>query len=212
MTDCRTVVLISGSGTNLQALIDQQLNYKIVGVFSNKSDAYGLQRAHQGNIQTRVVEHKKYPDRSSYDQALATQIQTFEPDLVLLSGFMRILTAEFVHLFQGRLLNIHPSLLPKFKGLNTYERVLASGDEHHGSSVHFVIPELDAGPVIMQSRVAIQPEDNPTSLSGRVQALEHKLYPTVVRLFAAGRITLADSGVQLDGKPLEDPLLLDNWL
>ena len=164
---CRIVVLISGSGSNLQAFIDtlhgRQAN--IVAVISNRDDAFGLQRAAKAGISTAVLSHRSFADRTSYDQALAALIDSHAPDLVILAGFMRILTAEFAHHYQGRLLNIHPSLLPKYPGLHTHQRALESGDLEHGATVHFVTEELDGGPAILQSHVPVLADDTPESLA-----------------------------------------------
>ncbi|MEM7282416.1 MAG: phosphoribosylglycinamide formyltransferase, partial [Pseudomonadota bacterium] len=178
--DCRVVVLISGGGSNLQALIDQANNYQVSAVFSNKAEAFGLERAKNHNIPSHCLRLKDYPGRGAFDLALADAIDAYEPDLVVLAGYMLILSSEFVTRYHQRLLNIHPSLLPKFKGLNTYQRALEAGEHWHGSSVHFVIPELDAGPIVMQAKTPIEASDDVVSLSARVQALEHKLYPKVV--------------------------------
>lgn len=202
---CRIVVLISGSGSNLQALIDQldQSQGCIVSVLSNRADAYGLQRAQQAGIQTQVLSHKDYTTRELYDQALMERIDATRPDLVILAGFMRILSPAFVAHYEGRLLNIHPSLLPKYKGLDTHKRVLEAGDSEHGATVHFVTEELDGGPLIIQSRVAVFADDTEETLAARVQQREHLLYPLAMNWFACGRLKLTDEGVCLDGKPVE---------
>lgn len=202
---CRIVVLISGSGSNLQALIDQldQSQGCIVSVLSNRADAYGLQRAQQAGIQTQVLSHKDFTSRELYDQALMERIDATRPDLVILAGFMRILSPAFVAHYEGRLLNIHPSLLPKYKGLDTHKRVLEAGDSEHGATVHFVTEELDGGPLIIQSRVAVFADDTEETLAARVQQREHLLYPLAMNWFACGRLKLTDEGVCLDGKPVE---------
>lgn len=205
----RYVVLISGSGTNLQALIDAGERGEIPGtlavVISNRPDAKGLERAASHGIATQVLDHKGYADRESYDAALMAAIDQHAPDLVVLAGFMRILTPGFVQHYEGRLLNIHPSLLPAYKGLNTHQRALDAGEKVHGCSVHFVTPELDGGPVIAQAHVAVQSDDTPTSLAARVQTMEYPLYVRCVSLFMAGRLTLdRKSGiVMLDDHPLQ---------
>ncbi len=205
----RYVVLISGSGTNLQALIDAGERGEIPGtlavVISNRPDAKGLERAASHGIATQVLDHKGYADRESYDAALMAAIDQHAPDLVVLAGFMRILTPGFVQHYEGRLLNIHPSLLPAYKGLNTHQRALDAGEKVHGCSVHFVTPELDGGPVIAQARVAVQSDDTPASLAARVQSMEYPLYVRCVSLFMAGRLTLdRKSGiVMLDDHPLQ---------
>ena len=181
----RIVVLISGSGTNLQALIDAcksgYINGEIVGVLSNKADVYGLTRAENAGIEHCVLSHKAFDSRESYDQALIEQITQYQPDLVVLAGFMRILTADFVQKFSGKLLNIHPSLLPKYQGLNTHQRAIDAKDSEHGVSVHFVTEELDGGPVILQAKVPVFENDNADDLASRVHKQEHRIYPLVVK-------------------------------
>jgi phosphoribosylglycinamide formyltransferase-1 len=206
------VVLISGSGSNLQALIDDaaaDAPYAIAAVISNKADAYGLTRAARAGIPTRLLDHREFADRASFDTALAELIDTFAPGLVVLAGFMRILTPGFVRHYAGRMLNIHPSLLPKYQGLNTHARALEAGEEEHGCSVHFVTEELDGGPVIAQAKVAVRPGDTSEDLAGRVLAEEHRLYPVVVRGIASGRLELTPQGVRLDGTLLASPVSLD---
>lgn len=200
------MVLISGSGTNLQALIDdfagQPDAASIVGVISNKSDAYGLQRAAAAGIATRTLSHRDFADRAAFDQALQLEIDAFNPDLVLLAGFMRILTADFVKHYRGRMLNIHPSLLPKHKGLQTHQRALDAGDLEHGATIHFVTEELDGGPLILQSRIKIIPGDDADSLAAQVQQQEYRLFPLVTRWFVAGRLHLNEDRASLDGSPI----------
>lgn len=201
--DCAVVVLISGHGSNLQALIDAATPpVRIAAVIANRAEAYGLERARQAGIATLVVDHHEYPDRDSFDAALAAAIDAQGADLVVLAGFMRILTPGFVRRYQGRLLNVHPSLLPLYKGLHTHQRVLDAGDAWHGCSVHFVTEELDGGPVVLQSRVPVLAEDTAESLAIRVHAAEHLLYPVAVRLFAEGRLRLGTLGAELDGQKL----------
>lgn len=187
------VVLISGRGSNLQALIDSAAAepelFHIAAVISNRPEAQGLQRAQQAGIATRIVDHKPFGGREEFDRALRDCIETFCPGLVVLAGFMRILSTDFVNHFQGRLINIHPSLLPDFRGLNTHQRVLDAGVKEHGASVHFVVPELDAGPVILQARVPVLPNDDAGTLAARVLEQEHKIYPEAVRRFALGQIS-----------------------
>ncbi len=203
---CRILVLISGSGTNLQALIDSVQSRpnegQIVAVISNRPAALGLERARQAGITALTLDHRDYPDRESYDQALIEQIDHFNPDLVLLAGFMRILTAEFVAHYRGLLLNIHPSLLPEYKGLHTHQRVLDAGDAEHGSTVHFVTQELDGGPLVLQARMAVLPDDTLASLTARIQRQEHRLYPRVMHWFIQGRLKLADGQAWLDGRTI----------
>lgn len=203
---CKVVVLISGSGSNLQALIDSSASAdspaQISAVISNRADAYGLQRAKAAGIATQVLDHKQFEGREAFDAALAAAIDTHQPQLVVLAGFMRILSAGFVRHYQGRLLNIHPSLLPKYKGLHTHQRALDAGDREHGCSVHFVTEELDGGPLVVQARVPIAADDNPDTLAQRVHAAEHHIYPLAVRWFAEGRVQLHEHGATLDGQLL----------
>jgi phosphoribosylglycinamide formyltransferase-1 len=198
------VILISGNGSNLQAIIDAcksgALNAEIKAVISNKADAYGLQRAAQTGIPTEVVDHRQFADRQSFDTALRRAIDRHNPGLVVLAGFMRILTADFVNHYLGRMLNIHPSLLPDFQGLDTHQRALAAGVSQHGVSIHFVTPELDGGPVVARTTIDIEPGDTAESLATRVQEQEHRLYPQVIGWFAAGRLQLRDNQALLDGK------------
>lgn len=206
---CRIKVLISGSGTNLQAIIDAISRGEIAGqiteVISNRPDVRGLERAQSAGIATSVLDHRNAATREAYDQALAEHIQATETDLVVLAGFMRILTDGFVERFMGRLINIHPSLLPAYRGLHTHARAIAAGESHAGCSVHYVIPELDAGPVIAQAAVAIAPEDTAESLQRKVQAMEHRLYPQVVGWIADGRVGMHEGQIWMDGKPLNAP-------
>ncbi|WP_412547767.1 phosphoribosylglycinamide formyltransferase [Pseudomonas sp. PDM14] len=206
MADCNVVVLISGSGSNLQALIDSTASgdnpAHIRAVISNRADAYGLQRAKAAGIDTRVLDHKQFDGREAFDAALVEAIDAFEPHLVVLAGFMRILTPGFVRHYAGRLLNIHPSLLPKYKGLHTHQRALEAGDSEHGCSVHFVTEELDGGPLAVQAPIPVQSDDTPETLAQRVHVQEHRIYPLAVRWFAEGRLRLGDNGAELDGQTL----------
>jgi phosphoribosylglycinamide formyltransferase-1 len=190
----RIVVLISGSGTNLQAIIDasQADDYpgSIVGVVSNKSDAYGLTRAENANIATIALSHKDFDSRESYDQALIAEIDKLSPDVIVLAGFMRILSPAFVQHYQGKLLNIHPSLLPKYQGLNTHQRAIDAGDKEHGVSVHFVTEELDGGPVILQAKVPVFEGDSSDDLAARVHEQEHRIYPLVVKWLCEKRLSM----------------------
>ena len=204
----RIVVLISGSGTNLQAIIDacKETQYpgKVVGVISNKADAYGLTRAENAGIETTTLSHKAFDSRESYDQALIAAIDEYNADLVVLAGFMRILTPAFVQHYQGRLLNIHPSLLPKYQGLNTHQRAIDAGDTVHGVSVHFVTEELDGGPVILQAKVPIFDGDCAEDLASRVHEQEHRIYPLVVKWFCNGRLAMKADKATLDGQILPE--------
>ena len=203
---CDVVVLLSGTGSNLQALIDscavKDSPARIRAVISNRADAYGLQRAKDAGIDTRVLDHTAFEGREAFDAALIDVIDTFNPQLVVLAGFMRILSAGFVRHYQGRLLNIHPSLLPKYKGLHTHQRALEAGDSEHGCSVHFVTEELDGGPLVVQAIIAVESDDSPQSLAQRVHAQEHQIYPLAVRWFAEGRLSLDEQGALLDGQLL----------
>ena len=205
------VVLISGGGTNLQALIDDAAagaGYRIAGVISNRPGAKGLRRAAEAGIPTRVIDHTGFADRSGFDAALAGAVDTLEPGLVVLAGFMRILTDDFVEHFTGRMVNIHPSLLPAFQGLHTHQRALDAEVKEHGASVHFVTRELDGGPVIAQAAVPVRTSDDAESLAARVLEREHELLPQVVRWFAAGRLALERDVVAFDGEPLRQPIPL----
>lgn len=203
------VVLISGSGTNLQAIIDAAANdlpVNIRAVISNKPGVKGLERAANSGIETQVLEHRQFPERTDYEHALIKLIDGYQPALVVLAGYMRILTPLFVNHYAGQMLNIHPSLLPKFRGLNTHERALDAGEMLHGVSIHFVTEELDGGPLIAQAQVKVMPDDDPDRLGARVLEREHQLYPLVIRWFAERRLVLAENNtVMLDGEPLRDP-------
>ncbi|MFG6158325.1 phosphoribosylglycinamide formyltransferase [Halomonas sp. 1390] len=202
----RVVVLISGSGSNLQALIDAQahdeLGGEIVAVISNQPDAYGLKRARDAGIDAVALPHREYDSREAYDGALIKVIERHEPDLIVLAGFMRILTPRFVNRFLGRMLNIHPSLLPAYTGLHTHTRALADGVTEHGCSIHFVTEELDGGPVALQAEVAVVPDETEESLQAKVQAREHLIYPIAVRWFLEGRLQLKGDAAAMDGVAL----------
>lgn len=181
----RLVILISGRGSNMRSIIEainhQQLDATVAAVISNRPDAAGLEYASSQSIPTKTVDHKAFADRGSFDKALAKQIDEFNPDYVILAGFMRILTAEFVEHYQNKLINIHPSLLPKFKGLDTHQRAIDAGEQEHGASVHFVTAELDDGPVIMQAKVKVMADDSAQTLAARVLEQEHQLYPAAIQ-------------------------------
>ena len=202
------VVLISGNGSNLQAIIDaiqeQGLQAEVRAVISNNPDAYGLTRARNANITTEVLNHRNFPSREAYDRELQQLIDKYQPDLVVLAGFMRILTEDLVNHYHGRMLNIHPSLLPKYQGLNTHQRVLEAGDNIHGVSVHYVTPELDGGPVILQAEVPVHSGDTADDLAQRVHQQEHVIYPLVIRWIAENRLKLQDATVLFDSKPLTE--------
>lgn len=206
----RIVVLISGGGTNLQALIDAARDAKfpgrIVGVISNKPEAGGLARAQQATIPNETLDHRTFDSRDSFDQALMTRIDSYQPDLVVLAGFMRILTDDFVRHYRGRMLNIHPSLLPRYPGLHTHRQALAAGDAEHGATVHFVTEELDGGPGVLQTLVPILADDTEASLASRVLKEEHRIYPEVVHWFCSGRLRLGVHGPVLDDQLLAAPL------
>ncbi len=197
-------MLISGSGSNLQSLIDnaEKIDLDIQAVISNKENAYGLKRAQNANIRTHTINHKNFSTREKFDQNLSQIIDQYTPDIIILAGFMRILTEEFTQKYIGKMLNIHPSLLPKFQGLNTHQRALDAGEIEHGVSVHFVTAELDGGPIIAQSRVQVFTHDTAESLAKRVLVEEHKLFPRVVHCFTQGRLSLNDNCVVLDDKCL----------
>ncbi|KUJ81606.1 phosphoribosylglycinamide formyltransferase [Microbulbifer flavimaris] len=205
---CRVVVLISGSGTNLQSIIDAAADsdapFEVSAVVSNKPEAFGLTRASKAGIETAVVNHRDYLDREGFDTALIETIDRHDPELVVLAGFMRILTPGFVRHYSGRLLNIHPSLLPKYQGLHTHRRALEAGDREHGATVHFVTEELDGGPPIVQAVVPIESDDTPDTLAKRVQVQEHIIYPMAVQWFAEGRLSMNGDRAELDGHPLPD--------
>lgn len=202
----KIVVLISGSGSNLQSLIDGchtgAIDARIVAVISNQGNAYGLVRAQQAGIPVCCLDAKQYTDRQAYDSALQTHIDQYQPDLVVLAGFMRILTPSFVQHFAGKLLNIHPSLLPKYPGLHTHRKALKNGDKEHGTSVHFVTEELDGGPVILQAKVPIFAQDNEEDVIERVKTQEHTIYPLVVEWFVSGRLVMDEGKAVLDGQIL----------
>ena len=196
------VVLISGSGSNLQAIIDACEQKRIPGtiraVFSNKADAFGLERAREAGIPQHALAASQFASREAFDRELMHEIDAYAPDVVVLAGYMRILSAEFVQHYQGKLLNIHPSLLPKYPGLNTHRQALDTGDTEHGTSVHFVTEELDGGPVILQAKVPVFAGDDEAEITSRVQAQEHAIYPLVVSWFLNGRLKMQDNHAWLD--------------
>jgi len=206
----RAVILISGSGSNLQAFIDQVsnglLDIDISLVVSNNADAFGLERATNAGIENDCISHKDFSSRLAFDQALIERIDQAQPDIVILAGFMRILTEQFVNHYHGRLINIHPSLLPKYPGVNTHQRAIDANDQWHGASIHFVVPEVDAGPVILQGRLAIKDDDTAQSLQQRIHKIEHKLYPLAVQWFANNRLLLKNGQILLDGETAKEQL------
>ncbi|UCB54735.1 MAG: phosphoribosylglycinamide formyltransferase [Thiotrichales bacterium] len=211
MTKKSIVILISGSGTNLQAIIDAvergDINASITAVISNRADAKGLQRAQRAHINTIVVEQGDHPDRESYDQVLIAEVDRFQPDLIVLAGFMRILSDQFINHYQDAILNIHPSLLPALKGLHTHRRALEAALQVHGASVHFVSNELDSGPVVIQAEVPVLQDDTEASLADRVLQQEHNIYPMAIAWFVDGRLKINGNDVLLDGKVLNRPAL-----
>jgi phosphoribosylglycinamide formyltransferase-1 len=210
MTPLPTAILISGRGSNMRVIAERAaagtLPIEIRVVVSDRAAAAGLQAAAAMNIPTRVLEPGDFADRAAYDQALVQLLSEYEPQLVVLAGFMRILTPHFIGAFAGRILNIHPSLLPGYRGLHTHRRVLAAGEKLHGVSVHFVTEELDGGPVIIQAEVRVLPGDSEATLSARVQRAEHRIYSRAIEWFARGRLLLKGGRAWLDGRPLETPL------
>ncbi|WP_299005876.1 phosphoribosylglycinamide formyltransferase [uncultured Shewanella sp.] len=202
---CRILVLISGSGSNLQAIMDScddNLHGEIVGVISNNPNAYGLTRAHMAEVNTSCIIPHQNENRLDYDRRLITAIDHYQPDLIVLAGFMRILSDELVLKYEGKMLNIHPSLLPKYPGLHTHKNALASNDKEHGASVHFVIPKLDAGPVILQAKVPVYEDDTVETLTERVHEQEHRIYPLVVKWFSLNRLQMKDNQAYLDNQCL----------
>jgi phosphoribosylglycinamide formyltransferase-1 len=208
---CPTAILISGSGTNLQSFIDQvadgRLDLDLRIVFSNNPDAYGLERARKAGIPTESFGHRDFPTRELFDRAVAGILDVYEPRLIVLAGFMRILSPWFVRHYEGRVLNIHPALLPKYPGLDTHQRALDAGDEWHGSTVHFVTEELDGGPRILQGRLRVDPQESADELQHRVQAIEHRIYPEAASLVGSGRVEFIDGETWIDGKHAAEPLL-----
>jgi phosphoribosylglycinamide formyltransferase-1 len=210
----RLVVLISGRGRNLQALIEAQRDGRIpaqfAAVISNRADAAGLEHARAAGIAVEVLPHAGFKDRAAFDTALAALLRRFQPDVIALAGFMRILTDDFVREFEGRMLNIHPSLLPKYAGLDTHRRALEAGDAEHGATVHFVTPTLDSGPAVIQGRLSVAADDDADRVAERVmQQIELKIYPQAVAWMARGELELKDGAAWLHGRRLEHPATLD---
>lgn len=204
----RIVVLISGSGSNLQAIIDACSDGTIPGtieaVISNKADAFGLERAKRGGIATEVINHNDFADRESFDDALLACVNAYQPDLVIMAGFMRILTPNFITPLLGKMINIHPSLLPKYTGLHTHQRAIDAGEKEAGATVHFVTEELDGGPPVIQTAVPIFAGDDASQLAARVLQQEHKIFPLAAKWFCEGRLTLENGKAILDGDILPD--------
>lgn len=211
MTPMPVVVMISGSGTNLQAILDASaagaIPARVHAVISDVPGAFGLERARQAGVPAECLPAADFDGREAFDRALGRRLEQLSPGLVVLAGFMRILGAPLVRQWAGRMLNIHPSLLPAYRGLHTHRRVLEAGERQHGTSVHFVTEELDGGPLIAQGRIDIRDDDTESSLNRRIQALEHRLYPEVIGWFGAGRLRLGDAGVELDGATLTAPVV-----
>ncbi|EIM40626.1 MULTISPECIES: phosphoribosylglycinamide formyltransferase [Acinetobacter] len=202
----KIAVLVSGSGSNLQALIDANLSGQIVGVISNKPEAYALARAQKAGIQTAVIEHKQYPNREAFDDVMHQQLLDWDVDLVILAGFMRILSEKFVKAWEGKMVNIHPSLLPNYKGMHTHQRVLNTGDTLHGCTVHYVTAELDAGQALAQGVLKVSHQDTTHSLAQRVHVLEHLIYPQVVEWICTGTIQHTAAGVMYRGELMQEPV------
>jgi phosphoribosylglycinamide formyltransferase-1 len=204
------VILISGRGGNMRALIERSRDagapYTVSQVFSDKADAAGLELARDLGVPAQALAAVKTADRGAYDRALAAAVSGCKPSLIVLAGFMRILSAQFVTDFAGRILNIHPSLLPKFPGLHTHRRALQAHEPQHGATVHFVTERLDAGPPIIQARIAVTANDDEASLAARVQIQEHRIYPLAVRWFCEGRLRCNEGQAWLDGQPLREPV------
>ena len=212
----RLVILVSGGGSNLQSLIDGcasgEINASVSAVISNNPDAGGLERAANAGIPNLAIDHRAFDSRESFDQALSELIDSFSPDLVILAGFMRILTAQFVDHYLGRMMNIHPSLLPAYPGLHTHKRAIEAGDKKAGATVHFVTPELDGGPSIIQAQVEIESDDNEDSLATKVLSFEHRIYPQAVKWFCGNRLVMQNNRVLLDNKPISESGIIYNLI
>lgn len=210
-TRCKTAILISGSGTNLQAFIDRvtagELDLELSVVLSNSAEAFGLVRAQNAGIPTACIAHGQFRDRVSFDRAMAEKLDEWQPDLLVLAGFMRILGAGFVERYAGKILNIHPALLPAYPGLDTHQRVLDAGDKWHGSTVHFVTEELDGGPRILQGRLPVIAGTSATQLAKRVQAIEHQIYPEAAGWVGEGRVEYQNGKTWIDGASADEPIM-----
>lgn len=210
MASLNLVVLISGSGSNLQAIIDNiesgRLDARIACVLSNRPDAYGLTRAEKHGIPAKCIDHTEFASREAFDSAMIEAIEPLQPDFIVLAGFMRILTPNFIHRFEDRLLNIHPSLLPKYQGLNTHQRALENGDAEHGVSIHLVTEVLDDGPILLQATFTIEQNDTVADLEHKAHAVEHLIYPQVLEWLAQERLTIRKGQPHFDEQPMEAPL------
>ena len=193
----RIVILISGRGSNMQAVLDAKLGATIAAVISNNPSAGGLALARSRGVETAVVNHREFPDRASFDKVLGEKIASYQPDLIVLAGFMRILTQAFIERFNGRIMNIHPSLLPAFPGTDTHRRALEEGVRVHGCTVHFVTPDLDHGPIVVQATVPVLPDDDEQRLATRVLEQEHRIYPQAIRWFLDGRLAIENGRVRI---------------
>ncbi|WP_041059004.1 phosphoribosylglycinamide formyltransferase [Vibrio owensii] len=197
------VVLISGNGSNLQAILEaceaNMPNAQVAAVFSNKADAYGLERAKQFDVNGHFVDPKAFESREDFDAKLMKKIDEYQPDVIVLAGYMRILSSAFVSHYLGKMINIHPSLLPKYPGLHTHQRAIDAGDKEHGTSVHFVTEELDGGPVVLQAKVPVFEDDDADALAARVQTQEHNIYPMVTKWLVDGRLSMTEGKAYLDG-------------
>jgi len=213
MTAMSFIVLISGNGTNLQSIIDTieagQMNASLSAVISNNAEAYGLTRAKNHAIVTRVIDHRLYDSRDSFDQALHRCIQEFEPDYIVLAGFMRILGSAFINTYRHKILNIHPSLLPKYKGLNTYQRAMENRETEHGVSIHLVTSELDGGPVLMLGRYSIEEGNTLADLEQKGHRLEHRMYPKVLQWLSEKKLQIGNHGIEFEQQVLREPIEFD---
>lgn len=209
---CNVAVLVSGNGSNLQSIIDHvrqgRVNANVACVISNNKNAHGLIRATRAHVPVHVVEHARYPSREAFDTELVATLSAYDLDLVFLAGFMRILSKVFIDEYQNRILNVHPSLLPKFPGLHTHRRVHEAGEAEHGCSVHFVTLELDDGPLVIQARIPVKDSDDPESLARRLLDKEHTVCPLAIKWFSEGRLSCIDETAYFDDKPLLAPMLL----
>jgi phosphoribosylglycinamide formyltransferase-1 len=202
----RIVILVSGAGSNAQAIIDHcaagKINGRVIAVISNRPDAYALERAKESNVDAICLDHKSFSKREEFDRALLDLLLSLNAELVVLAGFMRILSSEFVQYFEGKMLNIHPSLLPKYPGLNTHQRAIDNSDTFHGASVHFVTAELDGGPVVIQSSLRIEPSDTAETLTSKVAQTEWQIYPEAIKWYCDGRLQMQSGCVSLDNRTL----------